>query len=386
MSPPSPCSQAAPHAEDVYCICKSSYNEDDSMIQCDRCEQWYHYSCVNITEQQSQLIDLFICPVCEQATSDRTTWTPKCRRDACPRPARAPLSRYCSDRCGTLAVSARLAKARIPSSSATLARWSELPVVRSAQKRQGLVVWAQKPDANPATAAAVVPATGRTAARDQEAPVWTEATKQRARTWFERFEEKRLLNMTRGLGIVDRQHVVAQCRRKRRESGSRGGAMAATTAAEFAPWIDEPGAQNAVLSSSAMQVERHHHLLLTLQTRLKSRLDVLDARQKLVALAAHASTVENKCGYHPLLGLDDDELALWLDQEGRRDKVLDENPDVLDPQAACVAAKRKCKRHNEWAWIKEAEVEGERDAALAQLAGVEDRIAVGMGVEEGGSR
>lgn len=33
-------------APQVYCICKST--DETNMIQCDRCEEWYHFQCVGI--------------------------------------------------------------------------------------------------------------------------------------------------------------------------------------------------------------------------------------------------------------------------------------------------------------------------------------------------
>jgi len=30
----------------LYCLCKSA--DDNNMIGCDRCEEWYHFGCVGI--------------------------------------------------------------------------------------------------------------------------------------------------------------------------------------------------------------------------------------------------------------------------------------------------------------------------------------------------
>ena len=50
--------------EKLYCICKTKYEEDRTMIGCDRCDDWYHTSCVNMPDHIVDLVDEFICPVC----------------------------------------------------------------------------------------------------------------------------------------------------------------------------------------------------------------------------------------------------------------------------------------------------------------------------------
>jgi hypothetical protein len=40
--------QPEPEAQPaVYCICRSS--DEQNMIMCDYCEEWYHYKCINLT-------------------------------------------------------------------------------------------------------------------------------------------------------------------------------------------------------------------------------------------------------------------------------------------------------------------------------------------------
>lgn len=66
----------------LYCICKTSYDEDKVMIACDRyvlphhyienaditdlhrCDEWYHTQCLNINDLEVDLIDQFVCPPC----------------------------------------------------------------------------------------------------------------------------------------------------------------------------------------------------------------------------------------------------------------------------------------------------------------------------------
>ncbi|PKC11991.1 PHD-domain-containing protein [Rhizophagus irregularis] len=47
----------------LYCICRSSDGES-FMIECDNCDEWYHGACVNITREESQLVDKYYCPNC----------------------------------------------------------------------------------------------------------------------------------------------------------------------------------------------------------------------------------------------------------------------------------------------------------------------------------
>ncbi|KAF2816981.1 uncharacterized protein BDZ99DRAFT_6298 [Mytilinidion resinicola] len=88
----------------IFCICRKPDNHR-WMIACDGgCEDWFHGSCVNMRQDDENLIDKYICPNCE-TTGKYTTWKPMCRRDGCRQPARltkGAVSKYCSDECGVL--------------------------------------------------------------------------------------------------------------------------------------------------------------------------------------------------------------------------------------------------------------------------------------------
>ncbi|CAH8520166.1 unnamed protein product [Dicrocoelium dendriticum] len=49
----------------VYCICRSS-DGDRFMIACDRCEEWYHGDCINVTPKQAEQIKTFFCHQCRR--------------------------------------------------------------------------------------------------------------------------------------------------------------------------------------------------------------------------------------------------------------------------------------------------------------------------------
>ena len=65
-----------------------------------RCENWYHLNCINYKDGDEELIDVFVCPVCESETGNTTSWRLKCERLDCRRASRSPTSVYCSDACG----------------------------------------------------------------------------------------------------------------------------------------------------------------------------------------------------------------------------------------------------------------------------------------------
>ncbi len=45
-----------------YCVCRQPY--DGFMIGCDGCEEWYHGTCVGITQEQAQKFDKYVCVRC----------------------------------------------------------------------------------------------------------------------------------------------------------------------------------------------------------------------------------------------------------------------------------------------------------------------------------
>ncbi|XP_025083493.1 nucleosome-remodeling factor subunit BPTF-like isoform X4 [Pomacea canaliculata] len=52
--------------EKVYCVCRTPYDETKFYIGCDLCSNWFHGSCVNITEEQARFIDSYICDDCRK--------------------------------------------------------------------------------------------------------------------------------------------------------------------------------------------------------------------------------------------------------------------------------------------------------------------------------
>lgn len=42
---------------------------DRFYIGCDRCDDWYHGSCVGVTKSEADRMDTYVCPVCRQKES-----------------------------------------------------------------------------------------------------------------------------------------------------------------------------------------------------------------------------------------------------------------------------------------------------------------------------
>ncbi len=114
LPPPLPITADAEEEEvdnALYCICRQRQDDvEGGMIMCDRCEQWYHYRCMEITEDDVELVDQFICPPCHGETGEKTTYKEACAREGCRRAARTLFSKYCSDRCGGLAIAGVMRK------------------------------------------------------------------------------------------------------------------------------------------------------------------------------------------------------------------------------------------------------------------------------------
>jgi COMPASS component SPP1 len=93
---------ASDASNEEYCICRKGDNHT-WMIACDGgCEDWFHGNCVDMKEEDGNLIDKYICPNCVENGVGFTTWLPMCRRTGCRQPARVKgvPSKYCSDECG----------------------------------------------------------------------------------------------------------------------------------------------------------------------------------------------------------------------------------------------------------------------------------------------
>lgn len=136
----------------LYCICKTKYDDERVMIACDRCDEWYHTSCVHMPDLEVDLVDQFICPLCVERNPHldlRTTWKRRCLNglrqrdpsspDACHKPARGAFSKYCSDECGVQYMHMRISL-WVEDGGKRDRLWE---TVKNAERREGVVASAR---------------------------------------------------------------------------------------------------------------------------------------------------------------------------------------------------------------------------------------------------
>ena len=51
----------------LYCVCRRP-DDGSFMLGCDSCDEWFHGSCIQITQQQAEAIDHYICEACTLKT------------------------------------------------------------------------------------------------------------------------------------------------------------------------------------------------------------------------------------------------------------------------------------------------------------------------------
>ncbi|ESO89132.1 hypothetical protein LOTGIDRAFT_106754, partial [Lottia gigantea] len=52
-------------SEELYCLCKTPYDESQFYIGCDRCQDWFHGACVGISKNEADQVDTYLCPNCQ---------------------------------------------------------------------------------------------------------------------------------------------------------------------------------------------------------------------------------------------------------------------------------------------------------------------------------
>ncbi|KAK2833852.1 hypothetical protein Q5P01_017741 [Channa striata] len=73
--------QEAGSSEELYCICRTPYDESQFYIGCDRCQNWYHGRCVGILQSEANHIDVYVCPQCQSTEDAMTVLTPLTDKD-----------------------------------------------------------------------------------------------------------------------------------------------------------------------------------------------------------------------------------------------------------------------------------------------------------------
>ncbi|XP_029102433.1 nucleosome-remodeling factor subunit BPTF isoform X4 [Scleropages formosus] len=69
------------NTEELYCICRTPYDEAQFYIGCDRCQNWYHGRCVGILQSEANHIDEYVCPQCQSTEDAMTVLTPLTDKD-----------------------------------------------------------------------------------------------------------------------------------------------------------------------------------------------------------------------------------------------------------------------------------------------------------------
>ncbi|XP_073800557.1 nucleosome-remodeling factor subunit BPTF isoform X13 [Danio rerio] len=69
------------NTEELYCICRTPYDESQFYIGCDRCQNWYHGRCVGILQSEATHIDEYVCPQCQSTEDAMTVLTPLTDKD-----------------------------------------------------------------------------------------------------------------------------------------------------------------------------------------------------------------------------------------------------------------------------------------------------------------
>lgn len=54
--------------QEIYCLCKQPYDETQFYIGCEQCTDWFHGRCVGILQVEADNIDEYLCPRCDPAS------------------------------------------------------------------------------------------------------------------------------------------------------------------------------------------------------------------------------------------------------------------------------------------------------------------------------
>ena len=52
-------------SELLYCVCRRPWDAaGEGMVACDNCDEWYHFLCVGVTEEEAKRVARWICRQC----------------------------------------------------------------------------------------------------------------------------------------------------------------------------------------------------------------------------------------------------------------------------------------------------------------------------------
>ncbi|KAH9944420.1 uncharacterized protein BXZ73DRAFT_39097, partial [Epithele typhae] len=300
----------------LYCICKTSYDEDRVMIACDRCDEWYHTQCLGINDLEVDLIDQFVCPPCIEANPDvnlKTTYKQRCMAglkhphpsssSACHKPSRGAFSKFCSDECGIAHMQQRIEG------------WGG----------DQAVLWASVRD-----------------------------TKQRE-------------------GVVVKVHVVSGPNGVVKDERRPGGTPVNNLVQETLE-VQRPRKTQRDRLIARLQVELDK--IGPKREKLKEELEIVFWRQKLLTLAGERSDMVDECGWDQRLCFDDDEYmefgagVLESYEEGHAPQPVSngdlEDPMQVDGQAVedgewWCRGEKVCPRHSGWRKLRASEFDFDQE-------------------------
>lgn len=59
----------AKDSQELFCLCRTPYDQSQFYICCDKCQDWFHGKCVGILQSEADFIDEYICPNCQKNSS-----------------------------------------------------------------------------------------------------------------------------------------------------------------------------------------------------------------------------------------------------------------------------------------------------------------------------
>ncbi|KAG0231070.1 hypothetical protein BGW41_002326 [Actinomortierella wolfii] len=71
--------------QEVYCICRGTYDGSEFMIACDRCEEWFHGRCIGMKPQAAKKATHFYCQDCLAAMAQPPPHTPSSEPEGKPK-------------------------------------------------------------------------------------------------------------------------------------------------------------------------------------------------------------------------------------------------------------------------------------------------------------
>ncbi|VDO76970.1 unnamed protein product [Heligmosomoides polygyrus] len=61
----------AQQEQELYCTCRTPYDDNEFYVGCEGCEGWFHPRCVGITKEEAEAMDEYLCPSCSEAQTSQ---------------------------------------------------------------------------------------------------------------------------------------------------------------------------------------------------------------------------------------------------------------------------------------------------------------------------